>query len=91
MSFKTRGRVGIFVAALLGAMLANHVFARRAGADCSERMWRVELVSVTASDGSTEHQAYWPNGGALGSYREAAHLDFDQSTPGAIQQVWAGL
>ena len=95
MSLKTRSRVGMLVAALLGAILASQVFVRRAEADCAEPTWRVDLVSATASDGTTAHQAHWPVTGNLHAYQDDvlhtgyAVISFFQAPGGTIQQVWA--
>jgi hypothetical protein len=95
MSLKIRSRVGMLVAALLGALLAGQVFARHAEADCVEHTWRVDLISATASDGSTAHQAYWPIKGDLHAWQDNvlntghAAISFPEAPAGAIQQVRA--
>src|SRR6187397_117627 len=95
MSLKTRSRVGMLVAALLGAILAGQVFARHAEADCAEHTWRVDLISATASDGTSAHQVFWPIRGELHAYEDhVAHtghaaISFHEAPAGAIQQVRA--
>jgi hypothetical protein len=95
MSLKTRSRVGMLVAALLGAILAGQIFARHAEADCVEPTWRVDLISATASDGTTAHQALWPIKGELHAWQDDvlhtghAAISFPQAPAGAIQQVRA--
>ena len=90
MSSKAQGGVGVLAAALLGALVASQIFGRRAKADCSERTWRVELVSVTASDGSSAHQLYWPTAGSLSAYAQFAQIAFQTSSTEDIQRVRAG-
>ena len=95
MSVKTRSRLGMLAAALLGAVSAGQVFVRHAKADCAEQAWRVDLISATASDGSTAHQSYWPISGELHAYADDvlhtghAEISFPQAPTGSIQRVSA--
>ena len=96
VSSKTRGGVGVILAALLGAILAEQVFIRHAQAYCASPSWRVELLSVTASDGSTAHEAYWPTQGVLTAYEGrqsrsgSAEISFSFAPAGSIERVRGG-
>ncbi len=75
---------------LAGAALGCLSFAKWAGADCSPPEWRVQLTSVTASDGTTEHQMYWPTSARLTSYDGHAHITASPApSAGSVARVGA--
>lgn len=89
MSKRVRSRIGVFAAALVGALVASHVFARRANADanCSPPEWKLKLSSVKASNASTEHQAYWPTDAVLLSSPGHVRLWTTRSIQGVVGTV----
>lgn len=96
MSKRVRSRVGVIVAALVGAITAGHVFARpaKAGANCSPQAWNVQLLSVVASRNnvpSTTQQAYWPGDAILASSPGHVRMWTAQSVRGEIGTVEADL
>lgn len=67
--------VGILVLGVLGALAGQLVVAEHAAAcSCAEPEWRVELESVTSSDASVDHRAFWPADAFLTSYKDQAQI-----------------
>ena len=89
MSNQFPNRTTVVIAALLGALSASQVFARRAKADCASWYWKVELLSVTANDGNTTHHGYWPTEGMLESFNGRAEIHATDWTPGVVVGIGA--
>jgi hypothetical protein len=89
MSKRVPSRIGVFTAALVGALVASHVFSRQANADanCSPPEWQVKLLSVKASNNSQAHSAYWPTDAVLLSSPGHVRIWTTQAVLGVVGTV----
>ena len=91
---KTRRRlqsgVGFIALGTLGALAGQLVVTDHAAAcSCAEPEWRVELESVTSSDASVDHRAFWPADAFLASYRGHAQIGAEVHQPGVVARAAA--
>jgi hypothetical protein len=81
---------GLLIVGALGALTGQLVVADHAAAcSCAEPEWLVTLVSVTSSDGSVDHRAFWPTVAFLSSYEGHAHIWAEAHQPGVVARAGA--
>lgn len=82
--------VGLLALGVLGAWAGQLVVAQHAAAcSCAEPQWGVELVSVTSSDASVDHRAFWPADAVLSSFKNYAQIWADVHEPGRVASAGA--